>query len=423
MAPKKSLIWSSIAAFLLGTASAQAPAVTTVKVDAAGSTCPPDVTVAVVTGVYNTYISASTLYSFYIPGNGNAIVINNGPTYYQTTYVVTTTATVTASPTGGNTINPGQQSTTGTSPVATGSGSTTQGPAASTTTPPIQSTVPPPSTVTTASSIVAVVTNSDGSVSTTTLAPEPDLSIGQNFPPGTVAAIPSESPALIAVAIPGLSNKKRQEAGSGSKALGYAGAPEGATADSCAYAKRYFIQDGLMTELNSGGQVNRNVSQDFVQFEPSFDSNTAISSFKFVDGVLSWDTPIEDGGSANFYQCGDSKVYAGWPSPRLPDCYSVVLGAVGASSCPYDFSAREEPALPPPDVSSSTTDEATVSTTDVPPSSSADQPTSQVITTEVTTEVTVTQSDGGTTIVTTVTDVTITPRHLLPLRQTRQSIL
>lgn len=353
MAPKRSLIWTAIATSFFAFTHAQAVASVTVKVDSSGRPCPPDVTVSVLPVHYETFIGSTATITL---GPGSTVIINNGPTIFITDF----TSTVTASNTVTRTVTKGDgtpettvQSATSANPGATSGVSSplTTGPPASTTASPGQPPIgtsftsenvfpvvsPPAVTPTSRPPILSTVTGTDGS---TTMVPlqEPTATIGEGLPSGLVTEVSPTDPVLVVFAYDysGL-DRKRQEADN-PEVLGYAGSKDGETADSCAYAQRYFIEDGQFIERKSGAKVNRNISQSWTPFEPVLYNNDAQSTFTFVDGFLNWETA--DRGRAEFYQCADSKVYAGWPGPLLENCSRIIVGAIKSSICPVDYSER-----------------------------------------------------------------------------------
>jgi len=156
------------------------------------------------------------------------------------------------------------------------------------------------------------------------------LALGEGLPSGTLTDLPgplSSSGVIVGV----------QSAGSEEPRSVKRQADPAPHSGCCPVRKRWRLPHSLVTshpgfflrhgELTDGDRaVGRNATSSFALIVPDPDFNDITTVISFVDGILNWNSP--DRGAAIFYQCGDAKVYAGFPNPPRDDCYVVTLGGI-----------------------------------------------------------------------------------------------
>ncbi|EXJ60068.1 hypothetical protein A1O7_04218 [Cladophialophora yegresii CBS 114405] len=401
-------------------ASVSAQALSTVTYGPSGPCPVPSVTSVVVVqaGYYSSFFqSASSIVNLW--GNSNTVMINNAPTTYITNTYISTTIISTISTT---VVNP---STTGASssgadvgPILTGgSSSTTPAPSASMTpVPPSSSTslgpsstsspiftpVPPPQT-TPAPAPVLTSTSVDASGNTVLVeVTQTPLALGEGLPSGTITDLPAslaENGVIVGVAVGNLGAKVKRQAPAGPTAGAVLSGEEGGAALACDVASRFFLEQGQLTDGTD--VVGRNTTDSSALLTPDPDSNNVTTVLSFVDGILNWDTA--DQGVATFYQCGDAKVYAGFPNPPREDCYVVTLGGIAATACPVPLrneadtstSSDVPSSTPAPSDVSSTTAVDMTTTTDSGVSSTVAQTTSPVVASSTSAGTSATSATGG----------------------------
>ncbi|ETI25104.1 hypothetical protein G647_04475 [Cladophialophora carrionii CBS 160.54] len=390
MWPSSSLLLPYLAAHI---ASVSAQALSTVTYGPSGPCPVPSVTSVVVVqpGYYSSFFqSASSIVNLW--GNGNTVMINNAPTtyitntYISTTIISTITTTVvnpstTAASSSGADVGPiltgGSSSTTPATSVSMTpmppSSSISLGP--SSTSSPIFTPVPPPET-TPAPAPVLTSTSVDANGNTVLVrVTQTPLALGEGLPSGTITDLPAslaENGIIVGVAVNGLGAKVKRQAPAGPTAGAVLSGDEGGAALACDVAVRYFLERGQLTDGTD--VVGRNTTDNSALMTPDPDFNNVTTVLSFVDGILNWNSA--DRGAATFYQCGDAKVYAGFPNPPKEDCYIVTLGGIAATACPVPL--RDE-------VDTSTS-------TDIPSSTPASSDVSSTTAIDVTT----TTDSGGT---------------------------
>ncbi|KIY02994.1 uncharacterized protein Z520_01460 [Fonsecaea multimorphosa CBS 102226] len=371
MWPSSSLVLSSLA---LRFAAVHAQALATVTYGPSGPCPVPSVTSVVVVqaGYYSSFFqSASQIVNLF--GNGETVTIQNAPTTYITNTYITTTivSTVTSvvspsttltTPSGGASVGPVTTSATPGSSLSTSistastATSSTPLPGTSTTSSTVFTPVSPP--VTTPTPAPVLTSTSVDAQGNTILVPitQPPLVLGEGLPSGTVTDLPASSAVILGIAVGGIGGARVKRQDSGTEASDLLSGPDGGSSNACDVAQRYYLQNGQLT--NGTYVVGRNTtdSSALMVVDPYLNNVTTV--FAFANGILQWDST--DRGPAQFYRCGDDKVYAGFQSPPQDDCYNVTLGGIAASACPVPY--RNADAI----ASSTTTSQSISTTTDVP---------------------------------------------------------